>query len=49
VKFSIDAIDDTDIVEDVLRPRVESIGGQIKKVVLSGTHLTPCVQVLMFN
>ncbi|XP_015696520.2 uncharacterized protein LOC102719231 [Oryza brachyantha] len=44
VKFSIDAIDDTDIVEDVLKPRVDSIGGQIKKVILSGTHLTPCIQ-----
>ncbi|KAG8056860.1 hypothetical protein GUJ93_ZPchr0002g25919 [Zizania palustris] len=44
VKFSIDAIDDTDIVEEVLRPRVDSIGGQIKKVILSGTHLTPCIQ-----
>ncbi|CAD6219097.1 unnamed protein product [Miscanthus lutarioriparius] len=44
VKFSVDAIDDTDIVEDVLRPRVDSIGGQIKKVILSGTHLTPCIQ-----
>ncbi|GJM98720.1 hypothetical protein PR202_ga15752 [Eleusine coracana subsp. coracana] len=44
VKFSVDAIDDTDIVEDILRPRVESIGGQIKKVILSGTHLTPCAQ-----
>ncbi|BAF25177.2 Os09g0436900 [Oryza sativa Japonica Group] len=44
VKFSIDAIDDTEIVEDVLKPRVESIGGQIKKVILSGTHLTPCIQ-----
>lgn len=49
MKFSIDAIDDTDIVEDVLRPRVESIGGQIKKVILSGTHLTPCAQVLMLD
>ena len=46
VKFSVDAIDDTDIVEDVLRPRVDSIGGQIKKVILSGTHLTPCIQVI---
>lgn len=45
MKFSIDAIDDTEIVEDVLKPRVESIGGQIKKVILSGTHLTPCIQV----
>ncbi|CAN6204551.1 unnamed protein product [Urochloa humidicola] len=44
VKFSVDAIDDTDLVEDVLRPRVDSIGGQIKKVILSGTHLTPCLQ-----
>ncbi|EEC84632.1 hypothetical protein OsI_31502 [Oryza sativa Indica Group] len=46
VKFSIDAIDDTEIVEDVLKPRVESICGQIKKVILSGTHLTPCIQAL---
>uniref|UniRef100_M8AS91 Uncharacterized protein n=1 Tax=Aegilops tauschii TaxID=37682 RepID=M8AS91_AEGTA len=46
VKFSVDAIDDTDIIEDILRPRVDSIGGQIKKVVLSGTHLTPCIQAL---
>jgi hypothetical protein len=45
VKFSVDAIDDTDIIEDILIPRVESIGGQIKKVILSGTHLTPCIQV----
>nr|CAB3457141.1 unnamed protein product [Digitaria exilis] len=45
VKFNVDAIDDTDIVEDVLRPRIDSIGGQIKKVILSGTHLTPCIQV----
>lgn len=44
VKFSIDGIDDTDIIEDILRPRVDSIGGQIKKVILSGTHLTPCIQ-----
>ncbi|XP_047048029.1 uncharacterized protein LOC124653018 [Lolium rigidum] len=44
VKFSVDAIDDTDIIEDILQPRVESIGGQIKKVTLSGTHLTPCIQ-----
>ncbi|KAL5223685.1 hypothetical protein ABZP36_010324 [Zizania latifolia] len=44
VKFSIDAIDDTNIVEEVLRPWVDSIGGQIKKVILSGTHQTPCIQ-----
>ncbi|XP_062193570.1 uncharacterized protein LOC133896968, partial [Phragmites australis] len=31
VKFSVDAIEDTDI------------GGQIKKTILSGTHLTPCM------
>jgi hypothetical protein len=45
VKFSVDAIDDTDIIENILRPRVESINGQVKKVALSGTHLTPCIQV----
>jgi hypothetical protein len=41
--FFWDATDDTDIVEDILRPRVDSIRGQIKKVILSGTHLTPCI------
>lgn len=35
VKFCVDATDDTDIVEDILRPRVDSIRGQIKKVILS--------------
>ncbi|XP_047050243.1 uncharacterized protein LOC124655382 [Lolium rigidum] len=44
VKISVDAIDDTDIIENILRPRVESINGQVKKVTLSGTHLTPCIQ-----
>ncbi|XP_077236463.1 uncharacterized protein LOC143877981 isoform X2 [Tasmannia lanceolata] len=44
VKFSFDAIDESDLLEDILRPRVESIGGTLEKVSLSGNHLTPCVQ-----
>ncbi|XP_008803399.2 uncharacterized protein LOC103716958 [Phoenix dactylifera] len=44
VKFNIDAIDETDLLEDILRPRVESIGGTLEKVTLSGNHLTPCIQ-----
>lgn len=45
VKFSTDAIDETDLLEDILRPRVESMGGTLEKVTLSGNHLTPCIQV----
>ncbi|KAJ0030195.1 hypothetical protein Pint_13625 [Pistacia integerrima] len=45
VKFSFDTIDDTDLLEETLRPRVESIGGTIEKIQLNGNHITPCVQV----
>ncbi|KAH7655345.1 alpha/beta-Hydrolases protein [Dioscorea alata] len=46
VKFSNDAIDETDTVEQILSPRVDSIGGTLKKITLSGNHLTPCLQEL---
>ncbi|KAJ0089511.1 hypothetical protein Patl1_13725 [Pistacia atlantica] len=45
VKFSFDTIDDTDLLEETLRPRVESIGGTVEKIQLNGNHITPCVQV----
>ncbi|KAB5553042.1 hypothetical protein DKX38_010353 [Salix brachista] len=44
VKFNSDAIDETDVLEETLKPRVESIGGTIEKVQLSGNHITPCIQ-----
>ncbi|XP_031287043.1 uncharacterized protein LOC116145737 isoform X1 [Pistacia vera] len=44
VKFSFDTIDDTDLLEETLRPRVESIGGTVEKIQLNGNHITPCVQ-----
>ncbi|KAJ6914712.1 hypothetical protein NC651_016862 [Populus alba x Populus x berolinensis] len=44
VKFNSDAIDETDVLEETLKPRVESIGGTIEKVQLSGSHITPCIQ-----
>ncbi|CAK7352706.1 unnamed protein product [Dovyalis caffra] len=44
VKFNFDAIDETDVLEETLKPRVESIGGTIEKVQLSGNHITPCIQ-----
>ncbi|CAM8898099.1 unnamed protein product [Rhodiola kirilowii] len=44
VKFDVDAIDETDLLERTLKPRVESIGGTLEKVTLSGNHITPCVQ-----
>ncbi|KAI7752973.1 hypothetical protein M8C21_026714 [Ambrosia artemisiifolia] len=44
VKFNVDAIDETDLLEETLRPRVEAIGGTLEKVSLSGNHITPCIQ-----
>ncbi|CAL9091592.1 hypothetical protein MUK42_20648 [Musa troglodytarum] len=49
VKFSVDAIDETDLLEDILKPRVESIGGMVEKITLSGNHLTPCLQDLKWQ
>ncbi|PKA49567.1 hypothetical protein AXF42_Ash004107 [Apostasia shenzhenica] len=46
VKFKIDGIDESEILEKVLKPRAKSIGGNVEKVVLSGNHLTPCIQDL---
>ncbi|EEF46174.1 uncharacterized protein LOC8258693 [Ricinus communis] len=44
VKFTSDTIDETDLLEETLQPRIESIGGTIEKVQLSGNHITPCIQ-----
>ncbi|KAL2318004.1 hypothetical protein Fmac_031880 [Flemingia macrophylla] len=44
VKFNFDTIDETDILEGTLKPRVESLGGTLEKVTLSGNHITPCIQ-----
>ncbi|XP_027084445.2 uncharacterized protein [Coffea arabica] len=44
VKFNVDAIDQTDLLEETLKPRVESIGGKLQKITLNGTHITPCIQ-----
>ncbi|KAJ8767480.1 hypothetical protein K2173_017524 [Erythroxylum novogranatense] len=44
VKFSFDTIDETDILEEALRPRIQSMGGTLEKVKLSGNHITPCIQ-----
>lgn len=44
VKFNFDAIDETDLLEETLRPRVEAIGGTLDKISLNGNHITPCIQ-----
>ncbi|KAF4367036.1 hypothetical protein G4B88_016748 [Cannabis sativa] len=44
VKFNFDTIDETDLLEETLKPRVESIGGTLEKVELNGNHITPCIQ-----
>ncbi|GJT12098.1 alpha/beta hydrolase fold protein [Tanacetum coccineum] len=42
VKFNTD---ETDLLEENLRPRVEAIDGTLDIVSLSGNHITPCIQV----
>ncbi|TKY58068.1 hypothetical protein E2542_SST15123 [Spatholobus suberectus] len=49
VKFNFDTIDETDILEETLKPRVESLGGTLEKVTLSGNHITPCIQELRWQ
>ncbi|KAG5515095.1 hypothetical protein RHGRI_036211 [Rhododendron griersonianum] len=44
VKFDFDAIDETDRLEEALKPRMESMGGTLEKVLLTGNHVTPCIQ-----
>ncbi|KAK7261007.1 hypothetical protein RIF29_27310 [Crotalaria pallida] len=44
VKFNSDTIDETDVLEETLKPRVESFGGTLEKVQLNGNHITPCIQ-----
>ncbi|KAL5559574.1 hypothetical protein UlMin_035785 [Ulmus minor] len=44
VKFNFDTIDETDLLEETLKPRVELVGGTLEKVQLSGNHITPCIQ-----
>ncbi|KAL6215665.1 hypothetical protein ACLB2K_015093 [Fragaria x ananassa] len=44
VKFNFDGIDETDTLEETLKPRVEAICGTLEKVEISGNHITPCVQ-----
>lgn len=45
VKFDSDTIDETDRLEETLKPRVESFGGKVEKIALTGNHITPCIQV----
>ncbi|KAG9459809.1 hypothetical protein H6P81_004317 [Aristolochia fimbriata] len=49
IKFNFDTIDETDMLEEILKPRVESIGGTLEKVSLPGNHLTPCIQDIQWQ
>ncbi|GMH10259.1 hypothetical protein Nepgr_012100 [Nepenthes gracilis] len=44
VQFNFDTIDDSNLLEASLRPRVDFLGGTLEKITLDGTHLTPCMQ-----
>lgn len=45
MKFDLDPIDETDRLEETLKPRIESFGGKVEKIALTGNHITPCIQV----
>lgn len=44
VKYKVDAIDESDVVEDVLKSRIQNLGGSLTKIMVNGNHITPCVQ-----
>ncbi|CAM6093459.1 unnamed protein product [Calypogeia fissa] len=44
IKFTDDPIDETDLLESSIQLRSESLGGSFKKLILTGTHMTPCAQ-----
>lgn len=44
MKFNFDTIDETDLLEETLKPRIDAIGGKLEKVLLDGNHITPCIQ-----
>jgi hypothetical protein len=45
VKFTVDTIDETDALEEILKPRTAILGGKLTKIVLNGTHATPLAPV----
>lgn len=45
VKFTVDTIDETDALEEILKPRTGILGGKLTKIVLNGTHATPLAPV----
>eukprot|EP00250_Pteridium_aquilinum_P006411 c16347_g1_i1 orf=57-1415(+) len=44
VKYKVDAIDESDIIEDILKPAVQKRDGSLTKITIDGNHITPCVQ-----
>ena len=49
VKYNIDGIDESDVVEDILKPRIGELNGRLEKITINGNHITPCVQVNPFD
>ncbi len=49
VKFTVDTIDETDALEEILKPRTAILGGKLTKIVLNGTHATPLAPVKHFS
>lgn len=48
VKYKVDAIDESDIIEDILKSGVQKFDGSLTKITIDGNHITPCVQVFFF-
>ncbi|MCO5556875.1 hypothetical protein L7F22_010429 [Adiantum nelumboides] len=44
VKFKVDPIDESDIIEDLLKTAVQKVDGSLTKITIDGNHVTPCAQ-----
>lgn len=49
VKYKVDAIDESDIIEDILKSGVQKFDGSLTKITIDGNHITPCVQDIVWE
>ena len=49
VKYSVDAIDESDIIEEILKPRIGMINGSLEKITINGNHHTLCTGKTCLN
>ncbi|MCO5592999.1 hypothetical protein L7F22_047003 [Adiantum nelumboides] len=44
VKYKVDPIDESDIIEDILKTAIQKVDGSLEKITIDGNHVTPCAQ-----